>query len=245
MDLKDQVAIVTGAGQGMGRGIAEKLSRDGALVVVADKNEEGARETARSIESAGGRALAVKTDVSILSDIKELFEKCKREFGRPDIFCANVSLSYISPILETSEEEFDMVYDINAKGTFFGIKEAGLQLNDGGRIVVTASSQVLYPNPGFALYASTKAAMTLMVKVAALEFADRGITINSVMPGVTETPSMKEGLPLEFQQQIAERSPLKRLGKPEDIAEVVAFLASKNSQWVSGQNILVNGGCLF
>ncbi|MBP2654747.1 MAG: short-chain dehydrogenase/reductase [Firmicutes bacterium] len=242
MDLKGQVAIVTGAGQGMGRGIAEKLSLDGAKVLVVDKNEEGACETAQMLIAAGGEAAAIKADISIVSDIKMIFEKCREYFGRTDILVANASLSYASPLLETSEEEYYKVFDINAKGTLFCLREAGWHLNDGGRIVVISSSTTRYPNKGMILYSATKAAQKLMVEVAALELAERGITVNSVMPGVTETPAMLEGLPLEFQQQIIQKSPFKRLGKPQDIAEVVAFLCSKNSQWISGQHILANGG---
>ena len=242
MNLQGQIAIVTGAGQGMGRGIAEKLSLDGAAVVVVDKNQEGAQETAQILNTAGGKALTVKGDISSIRDIEAMFQTCRETFGRPDILVANASLSYSSSLLETSEEEYYKVFDINAKGTLFCLKEAGRQLNDGGKIVVISSSTTRYPNKGMILYTSTKAAQKLMVEVAALELAERNITVNSVMPGVTETPSMLSGLPAEFQQHIIEMSPSKRLGTPKDIAEVVAFLCSKNSQWITGQHILANGG---
>ncbi|MCL1896582.1 MAG: glucose 1-dehydrogenase [Clostridiales bacterium] len=244
MGLEGRVAIVTGAGQGMGRGIAVKLAGQGAAVVAGDINEEGARETARIIESGGGRALAVRSDISRIDDIKLLFEECKGRFGAPDIFVANAGLSYSSPIVETDEDEYYKVYDINAKGTFFCLKEAGLQLNDGGRVVAISSSTTKHPKEGMALYTSTKAAIKLMVEVAAQEFAGRGITVNSVMPGLTETPSMMAGLPDEFRQMVAGSTPFKRLGRPEDIAEVVAFLCSSGAGWVNGQHILVDGGCL-
>ncbi|HML37632.1 MAG TPA: glucose 1-dehydrogenase [Bacillota bacterium] len=244
MNLKDQIAIVTGAGQGMGRGIAEKLSQDGAQVVVAGRSEKGVEETVHILEASGGRAVAVKADVSNISDIKRIFEKCKQTFGSPDIFVANASINRLIPLLEITEEDYHEIYDINAKGTLFCLKEAGLQLNDGGRIVVVSSSTTVYPKEEHIIYSSTKAAMQMMVADAALELAKRGITVNSVLPGVTETPKMMEGLPVEFQKMIIEQSPFKRLGTPQDIAEVVAFLCSKNSQWISGQNILVNGGCV-
>lgn len=242
MDLNGQIAIVTGAGQGMGQGIAIKLSMDGAKVVVVDKNEESAQATVKFLAETGGEAIAIKGDISVLSDIQMMFEECEKYFGRPDILVANAGLSYMSPLLETSEEEYYKVFDINAKGTLFCLKEAGLYLNNGGRIVVISSSTTRYPNKGMILYSATKAAQKLMVEVAALELAERRITVNSVLPGLTETPAMLAGVPLEFQRQIIQNSPSKRLGTPQDIAEVVAFLCRKNSQWVTGQHILANGG---
>jgi 3-oxoacyl-[acyl-carrier protein] reductase len=242
MELKGQTAIVTGAGQGMGRGIAEKLSMDGAMVVVSDKNETGARETANLITAGGGEALAVFADIADTGTIEKMFVKCIERFGRPDILVANAGLSYMSPLLSTSEEEYYRVFDINAKGTLFCLKAAGTHLADNGRIVVISSSTTRYPNKGMILYTATKAAQKAMVEVAALELAERGITVNSVMPGLTETPNVLAGLPQEFRKQIMDKSPFGRLGKPEDIAEVVAFLCSRNSRWVTGQHILVNGG---
>lgn len=244
MNLKDQIAIVTGAGQGMGRSIAEKLSQEGALVVVSGRSEKGVQETLKILESNGAKAVGITADVSRISDIKRMFEECKRTFGAPDILVANASMNRLIPLLEVTEEDYYQIYDINAKGTLFCLKEAALQLNDGGRIVVVSSSTTVYPKEAHIIYSSTKAAMQMMVVDAALELARRGITVNSVLPGVTETPNMNAGLPTEFRQMIIDQSPFKRLGKPEDIAEVVAFLSSKNSQWISGQNILVNGGCV-
>lgn len=244
MNFIGKIAIVTGAGQGMGRGIALKLAEDGASVVVTDINEKGALETTAIIAAAGFKAFAVKADISVLSDIQGMFEKCEQRCGKPDILVANASLSYISALLDTTEEEYYKVFDINAKGTLFCLKEAGLHLNDNGRIVVISSSSTRYPVRGMSLYAASKAAQKLMVEVAAQELAGRGITVNSVMPGVTETPSMKAGLSIEYQEQIIRNAPFKRLGTPKDIAEVVAFLCSANAQWVSGQHILTNGGSL-
>ena len=244
MQLNDQVAIVTGAGQGMGRGIAEKLARCGAAVAVADKEEQNARETVRAIEQAGGRAVAVTSDVGNTDDIGRMFDVCQAELGTPDILVANAGISRPCPITQVPEEFFRSIYEVNTKGTLFCLKEAGLRLKDGGRIVVISSCSARYPEMGMAVYGSSKAAVQLMVEVAALEFAPRGITVNSIQPGLTATPTMLRFASQEHIQKAIDSTPLGRLGAPEDIAEVAAFLCSRESQWITGQHILANGGCM-
>lgn len=244
MDLNNQVAIVTGAGLGMGRAIAEKLASCGAAVLVSDKNEAGAAETAQMIHSTGGKAAAIKADVTVVTDIRNMFDVCEAKLGKADILVANAGVSMKCPITEITEEFYQTVYDINAKGTLFSLKEAGLRLNDGGRIVVISSCSARFPEMGMAAYSSSKAATQLMVEVAALEFAPRGITVNSIQPGLTGTPTMLKYAPQAHVQKAIDNTPLGRLGMPEDIAEVAAFLCSKESQWISGQHILASGGLM-
>ena len=213
-------------------------------MLVSDKNEAGAAETVDIIKQKGGKAVAAKADVTVVADIVNLFDVCERELGQPDILIANAGVSFKCPITEVTEEFYQTVYDINAKGTLFSLKEAGLRLKDGGRIVVISSCSARFPELGMAAYSSSKAAAQLMVEVAALEFAPRGITVNSIQPGLTGTETMLKYAPAAFVQSCAERTPLGRLGMPEDIANVAAFLCSKESQWISGQHILASGGLM-
>lgn len=244
MDLSHQVAIVTGAGMGMGRAIAEKLALCGAAVVVSDKDLAGAEETAQIIEKSGAAVLAVKADVTCVEDIEHMFDVCELRFGRADILIANAGVSRPCLLTEVTEEFYQSVYDINAKGTLFSLKEAGLRLNDGGRIVVISSCSARIPEKGMAVYSSSKAAAQMMVEVAAQEFAGRGITVNSILPGLTGTPTMLRFASQEHIQHAVDNTPLGRLGTPQDIAEVAAFLASKNAGWITGQHILASGGCI-
>jgi 3-oxoacyl-[acyl-carrier protein] reductase len=241
--LGGSVAIVTGAGNGIGQGIAKRLAADGASVLVADIDIAGAEETAEDILEVGGMAAAFKCDISKVNDVYEMFAFCRERFGAPDILVANAAVNFVKRMEELTEEDYYKVTDVNFKGTLFCLKAAGENLRDGGRIVALSSSSTRYPVEGMAVYSGTKAAIKTMVEVAALELAGRGITVNSVMPGVTPTKRME--LPEEFRRNVAEATPLKRLGTPEDIAGVVAFLADKSSQWITGQHILANGGSKF
>ena len=244
MDMTNEIAIVTGAGLGMGRAIALKLARCGAAVLVSDKSEEGANETAALIAAEGGKAVPARCDVTVAQDIADLFQFCPRELGQPDILIANAGVSRPCPLTEVTEEFYHSVYDINTKGTLFSLKEAGLHLKDGGRIVVISSCSARIPEKGMAVYSSSKAAAQMMVEVAAQEFAPRGITVNSILPGLTGTPTMLRFASPEHVQHAVDNTPLGRLGQAEDIAEVAAFLASRASHWVTGQHILASGGCI-
>jgi len=241
MNLKGKVAIVTGAGQGMGRGIATKLAADGAAVYVTDRHADRVEETVRLIREQGYQATGGVADVSKVADITAMFDGCEEQLGKVDILVANAGVAPIVPIAHVTEEIFENTYNVNAKGTLFSLKEAGARMNDGGHIVVISSSSVHSPVQGMIVYSSSKAAIQLMVEVAAREFAPRNITVNCVQPGLTVTPKMLGTMPVEFQQMMIENTVAKRLGTPEDIAEVVAFYCSDESHWVTGQTILAVG----
>jgi len=247
MDLQNLIAIVTGAGQGIGRGIAEKLASCGAAVVAANRTESKAEDTAQIIRARGGKALAVRADISINDDIVRMFDFCEENFGAPDILIANAGIAYHSAITETTEEEFFSIYNVNAKGTFFCLKEAGLRLKDGGRIVTISSSTATFSRKGMSLYSSTKAAICKMTEIAAQEFADRRINVNCVLPGITKTPAIEKDFVAgdisgNHLQMVIDNTPFKRLGTTEDIAEIVAFLCGNEAVWVNGKQIVVDGG---
>ena len=240
--LTGKVAIVTGASSGIGRGIAERLGRDGASVIVNyHSDEQGGRETAETITASGGQAETVKGNIGNGDDVKAVFEACIAHFGRPDILVNNAGLGVLQPLAEFDDATFERIFGLNCRGTLFALKHASLHLKDEGRIVNIASSSAVYPWPGAAVYSSSKAAVEMMTEIAAVELGQRRINVNSVIPGITATP-MSAALPNEVLQPVIDASPWKRLGTPDDIASVVAFLVGPDALWVTGQHILANGG---
>lgn len=240
-NLKGKIAIVTGSAQGIGRAIAEKLAQEGAAVVVnSRKINSDVEEVVVGINRRGGQAIAVEADVSRLPDIENLFRECVRRLGQPDILVNNAGIMSMGNLMEITAEEYERVFSVNSRGVLFSLKAAAEFLNDGGRIVNISSSGTVFPMPGTSVYAASKATVKAYTAIAALELGVRGITVNSVMPGPTATP-MTNQIPDEAREMVVNNSPFKRMGQPPDIADVVAFLASDDARWISGQNILVNG----
>lgn len=244
--LQGRVAIVTGSSSGIGQAIAKRLGAEGASVLVTyNKHADGARETAEAIRHNGGsntgRAEIVEVDVSQPQQVERMFQACLDSLGRPDILVNNAGVGTLQPLEEVTEEIYEQVFGLNAKGTLFCLKQAATHLADDGRIVNIASSTAVYPWPGAMVYAASKAAVLKYTDVASVELGKRRIMVNSVIPGITETP-MTQGLPEDVTKPVAEASPYKRLGRPEDIANVVAFLVGPDGAWVTGQHILANGG---
>ena len=240
--LTGKIAIVTGASSGIGRGIAERLGREGASVLVNyNSDEQGGRKTADAIIASGAKAAIVQGDMRHHEATETLFQTCLDTFGQPDILVNNAGVGALLPLAETDEETFERVFGLNCRGTLFCLKQASLHLKDEGRIVNIGSSSATYPWPGAAMYAASKAAVLKMTEIAAVELGQRRINVNSVIPGITATP-MSEALPKEATQPVIEASSWKRLGTPDDIASVVAFLVGPDALWVTGQHILANGG---
>ncbi|GCE09159.1 SDR family oxidoreductase [Dictyobacter aurantiacus] len=239
--LKGKVALVTGASQSIGRAIAERLSRDGASVILHYRNHEHeAQQAVEAIRAQGGTVLALQADLTERGAIEHLFEEVHGHFGRIDIVVANAGVPHRMPIIEVTEEQFDQVFAINTRSVFFMLQEAARRVEPGGRLVVISSSTTYYPTQGVAVYAGSKAASKLFVEVMAQEIGQRQVTVNSVLVGATDSGFLEE-YPLEEKQRIAQSSPMGRLGTPQDTADVVAFLASYDARWISGQHILTNG----
>jgi 3-oxoacyl-[acyl-carrier protein] reductase len=241
--LAGKVAVVTGASRGIGRATAERLARDGASVVInyAVSHEE-AKAVVREIEGQGGTAIAIQADIGRLDDIARLFRETAARMGRLDILVANAGYACFKPFAEITEEEFDRTYSINAKGTYFCLQEALRYMTDGGRIVCISTIGTVLNLPGGACYFGSKAAVEQFCRTLAREVAPRAITVNVVSPGFTETAMLLANLDDEARGQVTGMTPLGRLGQPEEIAEVVAFLVSDPARWINRQNIATDGG---
>lgn len=241
--LEGKVAIITGASRGIGRAIAERLAQDGASVVISyAQSVDKAKEVVESVEAAGGKALAVQADVSKPPEIRRLFEQSVEHFGQLDILVNNAGTILYKPIAQVTEEEFDQIFAVNVKGTFFACQEATQRIADGGRIINLSSTTTALMMPTYGAYAATKGAVEQITRVLAKELGERGITVNAVSPGATDTELFGIGKTEEQKQRFAQVAALGRLGEVQDIADVVAFLVSDQARWISGQIIRVNGG---
>lgn len=240
--LKEKVAIVTGAGQGIGKGIALALSKEGCSVVVSDMNEETCTEVAREVEALGVKALAIRCDVSSKQDVADLFAKTKEHFGRLDVLVNNAGVYPFVPFESMEEADWDHVMDVNLKSIFLCSKEATKMLPNGGRIINISSIASLVGFEGLAHYCASKSGINGLTRVLALELAKRDITVNAVAPGVIATPGAS-GLQDEaaMKQSIA-MIPAGRQGTAEDIANAVVFLASQAASYITGQVVVVDGG---
>lgn len=244
--LQGKVALVTGASRGIGRAIAMRLAADGASVVVNyASNVEAAAATVTAIEAAGGSALAVQADIALCADIRRLFQTAVDRYGQLDVFVANAGYAVFKPLQEITEEDFDVTYAVNARGTFFCMQEALRHLGDGGRMVCISTIGTLLNLPGGACYFGSKAAVEQFCRVAAREVAARGITINIVSPGFIETDMLRavlaEGEPDAVAGLLA-MTPLARLGQGGDIAGAVSFLVGPDGAWMTRQNLAIDGG---
>ena len=242
-DLIGKVALVTGASRGIGRAIAERLSRDGAAVAVNYASQTAAaRELVSKIESAGGEAFAIQADVARVADVVRLFDETIARFGKLDILVNNAGIMSTKPVSAETEAEFDRIFAVNVKGTFFACQQAATRMADGGRIINLSSSTTARMMPNYGTYVATKGAVEQLTRSLAGELGPRRITVNAISPGPTETELFMDGKTPEQLQRFAQQAALGRLGQPAEIANVVAFLASDAAAWVTGQNLRVNGG---
>lgn len=241
--LAGKVAIVTGASRGIGRAIALRLSQEGASVVVNyARGADRAKDVVSAIEAAGGKALAVQADVSKTAEIRDLFDRTQETYSQIDILVNNAGVTFNKPVAEVTEAEFDNLFAINVKGTFFACQEAAKRMAEGGRIVNFSSSTTAIMMPTYGVYVATKGAVEQLTRSLAKELGDRQITVNVISPGPTDTELFTVGKTAEQIQRFTQMTALGRLGKVEDIADVTVFLCSEQARWITGQNIRVNGG---
>ncbi len=246
MELKDKVALVTGGAQGIGRTIAEELTRAGAHVVLGDVNLEGAQATAEAINKSGGSASAVKIDVSNAAEVREVFDFIMKDKKPVDIVVNNAGITRDGLMVRMKESDWDLVLNINLKGSFLCSQQAAKQMmkQKSGAIVNISSIVGVMGNFGQANYSASKAGVIGLTKTLAREVASRGIRVNAIAPGFIDT-EMTRVLDEEVRQKLIEQIPLARLGLPEDVARCVNFLVSDKSSYITGQVINLNGGMLM
>lgn len=241
--LSQKVALVTGGSRGIGRAVVRALAAEGAAVVVnyvADA--AAAQETVAAVEKSGGRAAAVKADIALAEEVGALFDASETQLGPVDILVNNAGLARYAPIGSYEEADFDRLFEVNVKGTFLTCREAAARLVDGGTIVNMTSTVTRVMLPRYGVYAATKAAVEQLTRCLAKELGERQITVNAVAPGPTDTELFRHGKTDDQIAAMAASAALGRLGQPQDIADVVIFLASPAARWISGQCLPVNGG---
>lgn len=244
--LAGKVAVVTGASKGIGAAIAEKFGAEGASVVVnfsTDRN--GADRVVRAITGAGGKAIAVQANVARPGEVQVLFDEARRAFGKVDILVNNAGVYDFRPIEQVDEEHFRRHFDVNVLGLLLSTRAAVENVNGSGASIINVSSiAAKTPPAGASVYSATKGAVDVITRSLANELGGRNIRVNSLSPGFTETEGVR-ALPAhgpEFRNHMVSRTPLGRVGTPEDIADAALFLASDDSRWITGEEILVGGG---
>jgi 3-oxoacyl-[acyl-carrier protein] reductase len=243
--LSGKIAIVTGGSRGIGAAIATRLAADGAAVAVNYTSHPAeANDVVQKIMEAGGKGIAIQADVSKTEDVRLLFREVVEQFEGLDVLINNAGATHIRPMpmADASDETYDWTFAVNTKGTFLCLREAAKRMRNGGRIVNLSSTGVFNAHSGYAIYSAAKSAVEVFTRVLCKELKGRNITVNCVAPGATATEQWLKGKSEELLQTIAKLSPLNRLGTPEDIAGLVAFLVSSQGEWVNGQVIRVNGG---
>jgi 3-oxoacyl-[acyl-carrier protein] reductase len=241
--LKGKVIIITGSSRGIGLTIAKTLAKNGAKVVVNySGSEETAKRVVNDILQSGGQAIAIQADVSKSEDVKRLFQKTIEKFEKIDVLINNAGIAIYKLIEDTTDEDFDRIFDVNVKGVFNTMREASTLLADNGRIINFSSSVTRLMLPTYGTYSATKAAVEQLTRVFAKEVGTKGITVNSISPGPVNTELFKQGKNEEVIKRLASMSAFNRIGEPEDIAKIILFLVDDDSKWITGQNIGANGG---
>jgi 3-oxoacyl-[acyl-carrier protein] reductase len=234
-----RVAIVTGASRGIGAAIARRLAKEGFAVAI---NYASSAKEADALADEIGAAFAIKADVAKPDDVRRMFDAVEAQLGKVDAIVNNAGVLSTTPLADTTDAAYDRIFDINVRGTFNTMREAAARMNEGGRIVNFSSTTLALKLPGYAIYNATKAAVEALAPVFAKELRGRNITVNTIAPGPVATSLFLDGKTDEQIASFAKMPPLERLGQPEDIASVVAFLVGPDAAWVNGQTLRANGG---
>ncbi|MBF4514779.1 SDR family oxidoreductase [Flavobacterium sp. ANB] len=244
--LKNKTAIITGSARGLGKAIAERYAALGADIVINySRDKASADEVLSNILAMGVKAIAIKADVSKVADLEYLFGEAKKAFGKIDIVVANAGIEMVEvPVTEFTEEQFDKVFSINTKGTYFTLQQAAKHVENNGRIIYIASSTTSFPVPGMAVYGGSKTTPRYLVDILSKEIGHKGITVNSIIPFAVDHSGIfaeANSYP-ELRKQLLDSCPMQRLAEVEDVANVAEFFASDLASFVNGQHLLVNGG---
>ena len=238
-----KTAIVTGASGGIGRTVALRLAADGFGVVVHYAGSAAkAEEVVNEITSAGGQAIAIQADVAKPEDVQQLFEKTLKAFGQIDVVVNSAGIMSLSPIAKGDVETFDKIIATNLRGTFLILSQASQHVAEGGRIIAFSSSVLAKNFPTYGPYIASKAGVEGLVHVLANELRGRNITVNAVAPGQVETELFLKGKSDALIEELKKMNPLERLGQPEDMANLVSFLAGPDGGWINSQVVRTNGG---
>jgi len=241
----NKIAIVTGASGGIGAAVAERLAKDGFTVIVNYAgNVASAEALVAKIEAAGGRAVTAQADVADAAAVARIFDTAEAAFGGVDVLVNCAGIMQLATIAESDDGLFDRQIAVNLKGTFNTLRESSRRLRNGGRIINISSSVTMRLPPTYGVYAATKAAVEAMTRILTKELRGREITVNAIGAGPTATKLFLDGKPQELIDQLSKMAPLERLGRPEDIAATVAFLAGPDGAWINGQTLHANGGII-
>jgi 3-oxoacyl-[acyl-carrier protein] reductase len=240
--LNTKVVLVTGASRGIGAAIAKKLAGEGAKVII---NYAGAQleaeQTVQAIKDNGGDAIALKADVSKAAEVTALFDAAIAHYGRIDVLINNAGIMITKLLKDTTDDDFTRQFDVNVRGTFNTLREAATKLANNGTVINLSTTLTRVMIPTYATYVATKGAVEQLTRVFAKEVGVRGITVNAVLPGPTNTELFIKGKTQEQIDRLASLNAFNRLGEVDDIAKVVSFLASDDAKWISGQTIGLNG----